>query len=265
MTSSQRAFVLHPLVEGVVVVLAVREHPPDLAHRLALQPAEQLLRPPWRRPRRRPSPARPAATPCCPRRCGACGRRRSWRCPGPAARRRRWCPPTGCPRWRWSGASTASPAVRTLRAEQVVDGVEGAVVPPLVEVPPDGALGREVLGQVAPLAAGAQDVEDGIDDVPQVGLAGPPAGVDGDVRLDQRPLLVGHVAGVGLRSHPILRARPPTPYGTDSSPRRRGEACPATRTTPTAATSRPWWAGSPSAASTCPTATRPRGRSSTTS
>ena len=61
-----------------------------------------------------------------------------------------------------------------LRAEQVVDRVQGAVVPPLVEVPPDGALGREVLGEVAPLAAGAEDVEDGIDDVPQVGLAGPP-------------------------------------------------------------------------------------------
>ena len=42
------------------------------------------------------------------------------------------------------------------------------------------------------------------------------------------------------------------------SPRRRVGAFQATRTIPTAATSRPWWAGSPSAASTCPTATRPR-------
>ena len=91
-----------------------------------------------------------------------------------------------------------------------MDGVEGAVVPPLVEVAPDGALGREVLGQVAPLAAGAQDVEDGIDDVAQVGLAGPPAGVDGDVRLDQGPLRVGDVAGVGLGSHtPFYAARHP--------------------------------------------------------
>ena len=57
-----------------------------------------------------------------------------------------------------------------------MDRVEGAVVPPLVEVAPDGALGRKVLGQVTPLAAGAEDVEDGVDDVAQVGLAGPSAG-----------------------------------------------------------------------------------------
>ena len=107
--------------------------------------------------------------------------------------------------------------MRTLRAEQVVDGVEGAVVPPLVEVAPDGALGREVLGEVAPLAAGPQDVEDGIDDVAQVGLAGPPAGVDGDVRLDQGPLRVGDVAGVGLCSHDIILADS-TPYGTVTKP-----------------------------------------------
>jgi hypothetical protein len=66
-----------------------------------------------------------------------------------------------------------------LLAEQVVDGVQGAVVPPLVEVPPHGGLGREVLGEVTPLAAGTQDVEDGIDDIAQVGLARSPAGVDG--------------------------------------------------------------------------------------
>ena len=96
--------------------------------------------------------------------------------------------------------------MRTLRAEQVVDRVEGAVVPPLVEVAPDGALGREVLGQVTPLAAGAEDVEDGIDDVAQVGLAGPSAGIDGHVRFDQAPLGVGEVAGVGLCSHVPLYA-----------------------------------------------------------
>src|SRR5205823_6615501 len=86
-------------------------------------------------------------------------------------------------------------------------------VPPLVEVAPDGGLGREVLGQVAPLAAGSQQVEDGIDDVPQVGLARPPAGVDGDARLDQGPLFVGDVAGVGLASHVAFYASRP-PYGT---------------------------------------------------
>jgi hypothetical protein len=77
------------------------------------------------------------------------------------------------------------------------------------------ALGREVLGEVAPLAVGAEDGEDGVDDVPRVGLAGPSAGVDGDVRLDQGPLRVGDVAGVMMRSHtPFYASRPP--YGTDS-------------------------------------------------
>jgi hypothetical protein len=86
-------------------------------------------------------------------------------------------------------------------AEQVMDGAERAVGPPLLEVVPDGALGREVPGQVAPLAAGPQDVEDGVDDVPYRGLAGPAAGEDGDAGLDQGPLGVGDVAGVGVRSH----------------------------------------------------------------
>ena len=89
-----------------------------------------------------------------------------------------------------------------LLAEQVVDGVQGAVVPPLVEVAPDGALGREVLGEVAPLAARPQQVDDGIDDVAQGGRAGPATGVDRDQPLDQVPLLVCDVAGILIGSHP---------------------------------------------------------------
>ena len=88
-----------------------------------------------------------------------------------------------------------------LAAEPVVDGVQGAIVPPPVEVPPDGALGWEVAGQIAPLAAGAEDIQDGVDDVPHVGLAGSSAGGGGDVGLDQDPLRVGDVAGVMVRSH----------------------------------------------------------------
>ena len=79
-----------------------------------------------------------------------------------------------------------------------------------VEVAPDGALGGEVAGEVTPLAAGAEDVEDGVDDVPHVGLAGPPAGVDGrDVRLDQGPLPVGEVTGVVVRFHPLSTSLDP--------------------------------------------------------
>jgi hypothetical protein len=61
-----------------------------------------------------------------------------------------------------------------LLVEEVVDRVEGAVVPPFVEVTPDGGLWRKVLEKVTPLTAGSEDVEDGIDDSAQVGLARPP-------------------------------------------------------------------------------------------
>src|SRR5207245_10839152 len=65
-------------------------------------------------------------------------------------------------------------------AQLVVDGAQGAVVAPLVVVAPDGALGREVLGEVLPLAAGPQEVEDGVEDITHRGRAGPAAGVNGD-------------------------------------------------------------------------------------
>src|SRR5512142_3502416 len=59
-----------------------------------------------------------------------------------------------------------------LAAEQVMDPVQSAVPTPLVEVAPDGALGREIGRQISPLAAGAEDVEDGVLDIPHVRLAG---------------------------------------------------------------------------------------------
>ena len=85
-----------------------------------------------------------------------------------------------------------------------MDPVQRPVPTPLVEVAPDGALGREVDGQVTPLASGAEDIEDGVEDVPHVRLAGPPAaGFGRDMGLDQGPLGVGDVAGVMVHSHTI--------------------------------------------------------------
>src|SRR5262245_40052201 len=89
-----------------------------------------------------------------------------------------------------------------LLAEPVVDGVQGAVVPPLVEIPPHGTLGREVLGEIPPLAAGAEDVEDGVDDVAHECLSGSPSEWSGrEVGLDPGPLRIGEVAGVVVCSH----------------------------------------------------------------
>src|SRR5262249_23959748 len=100
-----------------------------------------------------------------------------------------------------------------LLPQRVVDHLQGAVVPPLVEVAPDGGLGREVLGQEAPLAAGAHDVEEGVEHVAHRGLARSPPGVHRDQSLDEGPLLVGQVAGILLRSHPNDLWKTP-PYGT---------------------------------------------------
>ena len=87
-----------------------------------------------------------------------------------------------------------------------MDFLQGAVVPPLIEVAPDGTLGREVLGEVPPLTAGPQDVENGIRDVAHRGFAGTASRVHGDGRLDERPLRVGQVAGVLLGSHTLFYA-----------------------------------------------------------
>ena len=91
-----------------------------------------------------------------------------------------------------------------------MDEVEGAVVPPLVVVAAqNGALGREVLGKVTPLTAGAQQVQDGIDHGAQIGGPRPPAGVDGDVRRDQPPLgASGQVTGIDLASHEPFLLQP---------------------------------------------------------
>src|SRR5262249_18761979 len=97
-----------------------------------------------------------------------------------------------------------------LAAQGVVDPVQGPVVAPGVEVAPGGALGREVAGQIAPLAAGAEGVEDGIDDIPYGGLAGPAAARFGrQVGFDQGPLGIGEVAGVMVYSHAITTPETP--------------------------------------------------------
>src|SRR5664279_1854637 len=97
-----------------------------------------------------------------------------------------------------------------LLAEQIMNFVEGTIPTPVVEVTPDGALGGKVTGQVTPLAPGAEDVEDGVEDVSHGGLAGSAtAGVARQERLDQGPLLVGEVAGIVVRVHAQFYATRP--------------------------------------------------------
>ena len=91
-----------------------------------------------------------------------------------------------------------------LAPQRVVEPVQSSVLRQVSKSAPDGAFGGEVAGQVTPLAAGAEEIEHSVDDIPQVGLARPTtAGFGREVRHDQGPLDVGDVAGVMIRSHGI--------------------------------------------------------------
>src|SRR3954447_18706711 len=74
-----------------------------------------------------------------------------------------------------------------LLPQGVHDLLPRAIVPPLGEVVVDGALGQEVVGKHVPLATRAVEVEDRVDDLPQVDLAGPTDPIDRDQRLNDRP------------------------------------------------------------------------------
>src|SRR5581483_5765942 len=97
-------------------------------------------------------------------------------------------------------------------AQRVVEAPPGAVPLPAAEVAVDGVPGREVARQHAPGAAGAQQVEDGVEDVAAVVLGGPAAGPrGGDQGGDVGPLHVRQVGRVVLPAHgPILRRRTAT-------------------------------------------------------
>ena len=91
-----------------------------------------------------------------------------------------------------------------LRTQGIDDPLPGAVVAPLLEVVPDGALGQQVVRQQLPLAAGAGLVEQGVEHLADVGRARPAAGLGRrDQRLDDRPLGVGQV-GLGGLSHRVV-------------------------------------------------------------
>ena len=84
-------------------------------------------------------------------------------------------------------------------AQGVVDLLPSPVATPLMEVVADRPLGREVVGQGGPGAAGAQDVGDGVEDLAEVGLPRRPGPYGGRQQwLQDRPLLVAEVAGIGL-------------------------------------------------------------------
>jgi hypothetical protein len=104
-----------------------------------------------------------------------------------------------------AGAGLATVGDPHLLAQGVEDLLPGAVIPPLGEIVVDGALGREVVREHVPLAAAAVLVEDRVEHLPHLDLTGPPHAVDGDQGLDDLPLLVGQVGGIGLTHWGMLR------------------------------------------------------------
>ena len=84
-----------------------------------------------------------------------------------------------------------------------VDLLPDALVPPGVEVVGDGLPGREVVGQHPPGAAAPGQVQDGVDQLPQLVGAGPagaarPADAAGEEVADVVPLEASQVTGVTL-------------------------------------------------------------------
>ena len=96
-----------------------------------------------------------------------------------------------------------------LRAEGIQDLLPGAVPRPPLEVVVDRPPRGEVMRQGPPTAPFAGVIEQGVDDLAQVGLAGPtpPAGAR-QQWFEQGPLLVSQVTGIGFAFHTSFYANP---------------------------------------------------------
>src|SRR5262249_41432759 len=93
-----------------------------------------------------------------------------------------------------AGRDLAAGGLAEADPQDVDDPVPGAVALPGVEVVEDGAPRGEVVGQWPPGAALVGEVEDRVNDLAHVGLAGPPAGAGrGDLGLQDGPLGVGDI------------------------------------------------------------------------
>ena len=82
-----------------------------------------------------------------------------------------------------------------LHIERVMDAQQRAVALPFDEVVVHRALGRQVFRQLAPLAAGRQHIEDGVQDLAPTSVA-----LGRQVRFDQRPFIVRHIARIARRA-----------------------------------------------------------------
>src|SRR5271165_5439191 len=95
------------------------------------------------------------------------------------------------------GAGRSIGLFPALLIEFEMDVVQRSVILPALEIAVQRASRRQVLGDVSPLASGAQDIHDAVEDLPHVDLASPAATLGGwDHPLDQGPLVVGQITRV---------------------------------------------------------------------
>lgn len=92
--------------------------------------------------------------------------------------------------------------------QRMIDPDPGTVMRPSIEILLHGRIGRKLIRQLPPLAAGRRHVEDRVQHRPQVGLQRPPDPVrQRHQRRDSQPLRVRHVACVAQALAAMLRPR----------------------------------------------------------
>ena len=107
----------------------------------------------------------------------------------------------------------------------MMDPVERAVPVPQAQVVMHGAARRQVFGQIAPLATGAQDVHHPVDHLAQVDPPLAATRLAGrKERLDQRPFLVGQIARIAQPVAVVAGAVLGRPHGAPQTNQRIGAA-----------------------------------------
>jgi hypothetical protein len=96
-----------------------------------------------------------------------------------------------------------------------MDAIEHAVAAPFPEVVVDRGVRRKILRQLPPLAAGAVDIANGVEDLAHVGLAAASTRARRrDHRRDDRPLLVTDIARIATAARLVRLAVIVSPHGS---------------------------------------------------
>src|SRR5712691_12989124 len=95
------------------------------------------------------------------------------------------------------GAGFAFKLLPARDVQRVMDAIQHAVISPVADIAIERAFGRQVLGDVTPLASRAQHVHDAVENFPHVDFALAPATFRLRYqRLEMRPFLVSDIARI---------------------------------------------------------------------